>query len=113
MRTNLDLIGPSEAFELPEPHVLRLHPPLPAGRTLVRALPCQHHDAPTGSKRDDGYFTFPVSYFNTKLTFLGRTERLNHLRPSQWALSSGVGHSTKTDGENIKCKENKKQNSGL
>lgn len=46
--TYLDLVGPSEAFELPEPHVLRLHPPLPAGRTLLRALPCQHHDQPAG-----------------------------------------------------------------
>lgn len=58
VRTNLDLIGPSEAFELPQPHVLGLHSPLPAGRTLVRALPCQHHDAPARSKREDGYFTF-------------------------------------------------------
>lgn len=46
VRTNLDLIRPSEAFELPKPHVLRLHPPLPAGGTLLRALPCQHHDQP-------------------------------------------------------------------
>lgn len=46
VRTNLDLIRPSEAFELPKPHVFRLHPPLPAGGTLLRALPCQHHDQP-------------------------------------------------------------------
>lgn len=49
--TNLDLVGPSEAFELPKPHVLRLHPPLPAGRTFLRALPCEHHDQPAGEQR--------------------------------------------------------------
>lgn len=54
--TNLDLISPSEAFELPKPHVLRLHPPLPEGRTLLRALPCQHHDQPA-VKQEECYYT--------------------------------------------------------
>lgn len=48
-RTNLDLVGPPEALELSQSHVLRLHPPLPAGRTLV-SLPCQHHDEAVGSR---------------------------------------------------------------
>lgn len=34
-RPNLDFIGPSEAFELAKPHVLRLHPPFPAGRSFL------------------------------------------------------------------------------
>lgn len=55
-RTNLDLVSPSEALELPKPHVLRLHPPLPAGRTLLRAFTCEHHDQPA-AKQEDGYDT--------------------------------------------------------
>lgn len=51
VRTNLDFISPSEAFELPKPHVLRLHPPLPAGGTFLRALPCQHHDQPADEQQ--------------------------------------------------------------
>lgn len=51
--TNLDFVGPPEAFELPKPHVLGLHPPLPAGRTLLRAFPCQHHDQPAAKQREN------------------------------------------------------------
>ena len=65
MGTNLDFVGPPEAFELPQPHVLRLHPPLPAGRTLLRAFPCQHHDRPAGKPEEGNHtqnaFTFHMS----------------------------------------------------
>lgn len=78
--TNLDLIGPPEAFELPQPHVLRLHPPLPAGGTLLRALPCQHHDQPAArqeEEEEEGDYTPNVFTFHTVTLWLdcGKTSR--------------------------------------
>jgi len=66
LQADLDFVGPSEALELPEPHVLRLHPPLPAGRAFLRALPCQHHDGPVRHEEeedeDEGSHTEGFSY---------------------------------------------------